>query len=155
MISSIARAGQRDRTFIVERWLEAYRTSHTAGMIQMPNWFRVMRPEFEAILARPNAVAYVAHAKADRDLLLGFIAGEIEPKPPMVFFVYVKDQYRRAGIARDLFAALGVDPEADFEYACSTADSAMLRSKIPRAKWWPLRARFPEGQPKHLIRRTR
>jgi hypothetical protein len=57
--------------------------------------------------------------------------------------VYVKEPYRRGGIARGLFAAAGVDPRERFFYTCKTGIGAELaRSKASRAEWRPLIARY-------------
>lgn len=63
---------------------------------------------------------------------------------PLVHYVFVKQPYRRLGIARGLFNAAGVNPNQHFAYTCKTAVVSRLSDKIPNASWQPLVARFPK-----------
>jgi GNAT superfamily N-acetyltransferase len=137
-----------DRRFIVLNWLSSYRTAHTAGLIAMEDWHDVMWPQVEKLLDRPTSTTFVAYDPDESDRLVdlhGFIAADITPGPPLVLYVYVKDAYRRAGIARGLFEAIGVDPRRPFLYACKTPIVAELaeQRKIPCAKFDNNAARYP------------
>lgn len=135
----------RDRDFIVGSWESSYQDAHTSGMVPMIMWAGVMRPIVEHYLDRPYTRCIVAYNPDDTDPLAdlhGFICGEPDEKPPIVLFVYVKEAFRRAGIATKLFAALGIDPNRPFEYLCSTPVMPHLVRKVPFAKWKPNRARY-------------
>jgi hypothetical protein len=146
----------RDRPFVVTSWIDSYRTAYTAGLISMKRWSRIMRVEIEDMLDRPAQVI-VAYDPEDTDHvadLLGFIAYDIQSfRLPYVYYVYVKATYRRwgyrnrervgDGVARQLFRAAGIDPEAPFQYAASTPKVRELKRKIPCARHQPLLARFP------------
>ncbi len=148
-------AQPRDRCFVVQSWLESYRTAYTAGLISMETWTAVMRPEIERVLDRPAQVI-VAHESDDPDPiadLLGYIAYDATSfRMPYVYYVYVKTNFRRAGyrggvrvgdgLGRRLFAAAGINPQQPFSYACSTRKVRELERKIPLARWEPLLARF-------------
>lgn len=152
----------RDRDFIVDAWLNSYRTAYTAGPIFMGRWTEVMRPEIERML--DQATVIVAHEDSDPDPiadLLGFIAFDVANfRQPYVYYVYVKANFRRAGyrngvrigdgLGRRLFQAAGIDPAGQFRYACSTRKVRELGRKIPLSRWTPLLARFTlEAARKH------
>ncbi len=140
-------AEPEDRVFIVDAWVSSYRTAHAAGMIAMEDWREIMWRQVEKVLDRPTTDTVVAYEPEETDHLAdlqGFITADISAAAPYVFYVYVKESFRRAGYARGLFRALGIDPAAPFTYACKTAAVADLvrMRKIPCSKWDPLAARF-------------
>lgn len=132
-----------DRTFIVATWSASYKSSHYAGLIQSEDWADVMHHQIEKVLARPGARAIVAHDEHDETILCGWIFGDTTERVPTVFYVYVKEPYRRTGIARGLFEALGVDASRRFVYACRTRIVSQLASKIPASRFDPEQARYP------------
>lgn len=134
-----------DRVFVDYAWLDSYKWAHAAGMIHMDDWRDVMLPQIARIRNRPRAVTIVAE---EPTALAGFICAEPSGDPPLVFYVYVKEAYRRSGIARGLFRAAGVDPQSRFVYACKTAVVSELFGKVPRARFDPYAARFDEYRPR-------
>jgi len=149
-----------DRHFIVSMWTQSYRDANTAGLIQVEDWFRVMDPTIAKVLARPDVQSIVAyHPKAQRGVadLAGFITFDAEERPTLVYYLAVKEPYRRMGVATALFRAAGVDPRAAFNYVCSTWWVRKLERKVPLARWRPLWGRFPkherrEGRPESETR---
>ena len=144
-----------DRHFIVSAWSQSYRTAFTAGMIQDEDWYSVMDAQIDKALSRPDVRAVVActpDAERVADLL-GFVVADTIEVPALVYYCYVKEHYRRGGngrlwpgpgIARGLFAAIGVDPRMPFNYVCSTPMTRRLERSIPMARWQPLLGRFPK-----------
>lgn len=135
----------RDREFIIGAWESSYQDAHTSGMIRMESWARVMRPEVQAYLDRSYARTIVAYNPDDPGgvaELHGFISGEPDEKPPIVYYAYVIQPLRRSGIARRLFAELGVNPAKPFTYLCSTPIVPIISDRIPLARWRPNRARY-------------
>jgi hypothetical protein len=135
-----------DAPFIVSSWSRAFKGSNSAGMIADEDWATVMHPQIQKVLARPGARAIVAYEKTDPTFIYGFVAGDTDERVPVVFFAYVKEPYRRTGVARGLFAALGVDPLTRFRYVCWTPVVAELlqTGKFPRTKHDPHFARYPK-----------
>jgi GNAT superfamily N-acetyltransferase len=112
----------------------------------MEDWRAVMEPQLRKLLTRPGVEVWVACHPGEEDHrsdLYGWIAVERGHRQPLVLYVYVKQAYRRQGLARGLFAAVGIDPAAPFSYAAKTSAVRDLRSKIPLSRWEPLIARFP------------
>lgn len=139
-----------ERAFIVSTWASSYKHSHYAGLIASEDWPTVMHPQLGKLLDRPTVRAIVACAPPA--FLYGHIVGETAGPMPVVHYVYVKDPYRETGIARALFAALGVDPSKPFLYTCRTSIVAKLddrvngRSKIPLARLTPAAFRYTNYQ---------
>lgn len=139
-----------DRDFVVSAWSSSFKRSHFAGLIWTDDWAAIMHPQITRALELPGVRAVIAYENTDPDFVYGFIAGDTttDPHDPVVLYVYVKEPYRKAGYARGLFAALGVDPEKRFTYVCRTGFVSRLKDKIPRGDWNPLVARYPREQRK-------
>lgn len=148
-------ANPSERNFIVNGWCDSYKDADMAGLIQIEDWFAVMIPQVVKAMNRPGVRTMIAIDSDDADQFYGFITADTLEQPPLVYYVYVKSYYRRGGrgrlwdgpgAARQLFAAIGVDPGAPFRYVCSTAILKVLARKIPMARWQPLLGRFPKEE---------
>lgn len=137
-----AEATEEDAQFVVSTWSRAYKDSRSAGMIADEDWARVMHPQIQRVLSRPGVQTIIAYENTDPTFFYGWICGTPRTSPPVVFFTYVKEAYRRAGYARGLFAQLGVDPRSSFRYTCWTPVLPKLASEIPLAKHEPKYARI-------------
>lgn len=142
--------------FVVASWSASYKLAFTAGFIQDEDYFEIMDAQVAKGVARPDVRTIVA---SDPDAepgvdLLGFLTADTTESPTLVYYCYVKPHYRRArgrlwtgpGLARQLFAAMGIDPAGPFSYVCSTPMCRTLAQKIPLAKWQPLLGRFPKSE---------
>lgn len=156
---------------VVSSWVDSYRNSHAAGMIPMSIYDKVMRACVDLVLNRPGVKVFVAcHpdiqiTEGPRADLYGWIAVEYDIEVPqrtreringrnqwteklvpagcpLVHYIYVKETYRRMGLARGLLAKAGLKPEDRFFFTCKTPVVSDL--KLPNAKWQPLIARFPK-----------
>lgn len=136
--------GDRDRPFVIGTWSANYKNSHYAGIVQSEDWPDVMHEAIRKILDRPGTRTLVAYDPPS--FLYGAIVGDTSGPMPVVYWVYVKDPYRGAGIARGLFAALGVDPAREFLYTCRTIACVRLADKIPLARFTPGAARYANYQ---------
>lgn len=133
-----------DLDFVIASWSSSYKTAHTAGLIHTDDWADVMHRQIGRVLERPDARTLVAFEKSDPDFLYGFISGDTSDAIPVVFYVYVKEAYRREKIGSGLFAALGVEPLHRFVYCCKTGVVTKLTHKIPNARFNNNEARFPK-----------
>ncbi len=134
-----------DRAFVLSSWSSSYKHAHQSGIIRTESWAGLMRAELEAHLSRPGARTTVASEHKDPHHIYGWICGDTSDDVPAIFYVYVKEPYRRSGIARDLFKALGVQPHERFVYACKTAIVPTLARSIPAARFNPALLRYPKG----------
>lgn len=148
-----------ERKFVVDGWAATYRDANTSGMIQVEDWYSVMIPQINKVLDKPEVVTIVASSSlagtgAD---LLGFIVADPADNPPLVYYVMTKEHYRRgghgrlwpsAGLARQLFGAIAIDPDRPMNYVCSTPACRLLERKIPYGKWRPNLGKFPKADRK-------
>lgn len=134
-------------SLVVSTWSSSYKKSYSAGAIWTEDWAGIWHKQATRHLARPNAVTLLAYEAEDPSFVYGWIAGDMSEPTPIVFYVYVKESFRRSGIASRLFAALGVDPHRPFTYACQTPVVFVdmdIRIKLPRARWNPNELRYPK-----------
>lgn len=142
-------ADERDRRTIADAWVASYRDANSAGCILVDDWYRYMIPTVNRIRERPDVTTTIAYETTDTERIAdvyGFIVADVVERPPLVYYVFVKENYRRDGIARGLFAAIGVDPKLPFNYVCSTPWCTTLQRKIPMARWMPRLGRFPKSE---------
>ena len=149
-------ASESDVTFVISSWLDASRTSYSSGLIAMDDWYAVMWPQYVKATKRSDMRTVVAYEKSDPSFLYGFMVadpteqrveerdGSVRWWPALVLFVFVKQNFRREGIARALFGELGVDPKKPFLFGCNTQQATRLSAKVPGARYHPLVARFPK-----------
>lgn len=145
------RADAIDQRFIIDSWVGSYRDADSAGFIQVGDWYPVMIGQVKKTLERPDVVATVAYETSDPDRgaeLYGWIVADVVERPPLVYYVFVKRAYRKSGVARGLFAAVGIRPGGRFHYVCSTeaVHELEVAQKIPLAKWCPNLGRFPKSE---------
>lgn len=134
-------------SFVVALWSSSYKKSHRAGLIQAEDWASVMHQQIEKLLAKPNNTTLLAYEKTDPSFLYGFIAGDVTEDVPIVHYVYCKEPYRKSGVARGLFDALGVDPYKRFVYTCETSVVLRLKQLKPElrsAQFNNNEARYPK-----------
>lgn len=124
-----------DRAFVVSGWSSSLRLTRDLPLVQMTTYATHMHAILGEVLERPRVEVIVAEGS----VLQGFMVFE---RPDHVLYCYVAQPFRRNGIARQLFAAAGIDPASRFDYACRTKASWVCRHKIPLAIYNPYRARF-------------
>jgi hypothetical protein len=152
-----------EHNFIVDAWVRSYNDSWTNGIIQIEDWFPFMIPTVEKILDKPDVETVVACIPGVTDHIadvIGFIVADVLDVPPLVYYVFVKEHYRRCGrgrlwpgvgVGRGLFEAIGIDPARPMNYVCSTEMCRKLERKIPMSRWKQSFGRYP----KHERRSTR
>lgn len=133
-----------DRIFLVSTWSRSFKLSHSAGLISSESWPHVMHPELERILDRDGVRAVIACERDDPDYFYGWAAGDTSGRTPVLYYVYVKEPFRRTGVARRLFAAIGIDPSQYFIYVCRGPSYRQVASRYPLAKYNPNEVRFPK-----------
>jgi hypothetical protein len=147
---------ESDLTFVISSWLDASKHSYSSGLIAMDDWYAVQWPQYLKATQRPDMRTVVAFEKTDPAFLYGFMVadpteqrieehgGGVRWWPALVLFVFVKQSYRREGIARGMFDAIGIDPAKPFLYGCNTQQASRLSAKVPGARFHPLVARYPK-----------
>ncbi len=140
-------ASAPDMAFIVDAWVDSYKYSHTAGPIPADMYRATYWPIVERAINLPNTRTIVAYETDDTDHiadLYGFIAVDTSDVPLLCWYVYVKESYRRMGLARGLFTAAGINPDMPFHFGWKTAVVAELIQlrKLPCARFDPNPMRF-------------
>lgn len=113
----------------------------------MESWAEVMRKEITRILDRPYVHTTVAYESDDPRHVYGYLVAEPSEAPPLVYWAYVKQAYRRQSLAYALFRAADIDPQARWDYVCSTPIVSRLR--LPNARWRPLLGRYSREHREH------
>lgn len=152
-VGDIREAKDSDMDFIYSSWLKSFRESHYAGVIPMNAYYKVYSPILKGLIFdRPGARILVATNPEEDDPrheLLGWIAREPGKLMNVLHYVYVKEAFRRHGVAKALFQAAGFDVRHQFIYTFKTPAAAnLLRSVGQRllAKYDPLVARYPQEE---------
>ena len=148
-----------DRNFAAITWRASFRRSPYGGLTQMSRWVESTDADIALILAKPRVNIMIAadpDAKGRDADLFGHIVWEAPRQtgalidlgtPPLIYFLYVKHDYRGNGFARGLMRAAGIDAVKPYNFVCRThaADSLRDAGKMPRARWRPLLGRVTEG----------
>lgn len=137
-----------DRKLVCDAWARSYANSWSRtplpgrsafGFVDPSRWVALGVESAKAIIARDDVTAIVAYE--DQDWAAPFDAyGFIVTEPPdVVWFAFVKDEYRGRGFARALFAAAGIDPDRPFRYRVQTRSSEEIAAagKMPLARFDP------------------
>lgn len=92
-----------DLSFVFSTWLRNYKhSSYFAKRIKPVVFFKGHQAVVEHILKKPTTKVYIAHPKDDSETILGYLA--CEPSTQTVHFLFVKDAFRKMGIAKQLLA---------------------------------------------------
>jgi hypothetical protein len=131
--------------FIIATWSSSYKDSHYAGILDNDTYAPAMHRQIPRVLARPGAVAMLAFERDDPDFLYGHAVAELDAhETPIVHYVFVKGPYRKLGVARGLFEALGINLKNYLVYTCKTGVVRVLldADKIPRGRFDPNGIRY-------------
>lgn len=132
---------------MVSSWETSFRRSRHAGLITMADWAAVMHSQLTKILDREYVRVTVAFDGEDPDHIYGYLVAEPDEHPPLVYWAYVKQPYRRQGLCKALFKAAGISLDRPMDVVCSTP---WLSQKLPRAEWRPLRGRYSREHREHV-----
>ncbi len=96
-----------DAAFIFDSWLKSYRDSEFAMRVRGPLYRAQQHDLIEKLLRRGHGV--VAADAEEPWHIVGYVAGEAFGALTCIHYLYVKQNFRRKGIARKLydFASLG------------------------------------------------
>lgn len=108
------RRGTRDDfPFIVSYWLNSYfRESYFAMRIKKDIFFESHKAIINLILNRSSTKSLIAYHEAEPTVSLGFLVYEdIPDTSKVVHFCFVKEHYRKMGIAQFLFESAEIEPK--------------------------------------------
>jgi hypothetical protein len=110
------------QNFIKSAWLKSYFNGKSAFCENLSP--EIFFPHHQSIVEKLicRSTVLVAMSRDTIDVAVGFIAFE---KPNIVHYVYTKHQFKRFGIAKELFNATELDPKS-FVYSHRTRDANWL-----------------------------
>jgi GNAT superfamily N-acetyltransferase len=152
-----------DAPLIADSWASSWSEADAAGTLPIDLYWEVARKGVARHLERAGVEAIVAfHPGEDvGHELYGWLVIErgcyerrrvrdgrvwVDRNVPMgvvVHYLYVKERYRRIGVARYLFRAAGIDLGSDFVFTHKTALGGQLARRLaPHARWRPRLVRY-------------
>lgn len=96
--------GRGEEGFIFGPWIRSYLSSSSSRRLDSDDYYKGQLSCIEGILRRGGVVRVAEHETYGT--LLGFGVAEVHEERPCLHYIYVKGDYRRRGIARDIEAAL-------------------------------------------------
>lgn len=91
--------------FLLDSWTRSYQRSPWAGVVPNHRYPEMMREMIAGLLGRGMVVLVAAEPESGR--IMGYVAYEVkgaEQTTAVLHFIYVKDPYRKLGLARALRA---------------------------------------------------
>lgn len=101
-------ADARDHDFIMDSWLRSFRSAWPE--MRTGDYFRLQRRRIEQLLAMPMTAVTILHPEADRDLIVAWCCATrtTARDGSVIHYVYVREAYRRQGLATRLVQGEGV-----------------------------------------------
>ena len=125
-----------DEDMVYSSWLNFYRWSDFAKRIPERTFFENHRKVIDRIMQHPNAFGLVAVPANESEPILGYCIGYLLENRRIVHFTFVKKQFQKMGIAKELWRVSQVQPDL-VEYTHRTNDSLWMIKKWPSIKYNP------------------
>lgn len=127
-----------DKAFVYASWLNSYKySSYFAKRIHPHIFFKGHQKVIDHLLAKPLIQVLVAHPKDDENTMLGYLCYERDQDlKAVVHFVYVKDTFKKMGVARALFDCAEIATNA-MKFTHWTLDVNDLMEKYPKMVFDP------------------
>ena len=127
-----------DLPLIYNSWLRSFKKQNDVDQNGLPGWmyWRYYHEKIEETLAR--AETRVLCAEAEPDIIFGWICFEHAPTFTVVHYLYVKNAFRKIGLARRLVGGAGLDvARVVYTYSCRTARE-LTAAKCEVAEFIPI-----------------
>jgi GNAT superfamily N-acetyltransferase len=135
-----------DLAFVFSTWLKGYRYGSSFGRGGMRNsvFYPAHREILEAILGREATDVLIASVADTPGIDVGYLVYE----PNVLHWLYVKESFRRRGIARMLLLAAGFQPPLKGVEISHVSDDwyRFLKQRAPGAKYNPYRQFWPNDR---------
>lgn len=122
-----------DIPFIASSWSKSYQSSAAVRNVRTSLYFDRQKQTILHLLQRSQCL--VICLREDEDAILGYVVFEKD----VLHFVYVKEAWRKHGIATRLVSAAGLDiPNARYSHRAEGENKSIekiLRSKLPNWKY--------------------
>lgn len=121
----VTTCGASQVPFIFHSWIRALQTTEQYRRLDK-NWFNCAQHALiENLIQSPSSDCIVAAYEDNPDTILGYAVGW--PSERVLHFVYVKDKFRKLGIATRLLEAMFEAPGRSVEVTETTRDLSKLR----------------------------
>lgn len=129
-----------DEAFLYRTWLEGHRVGSPAFGVRLRKtaYFTLHHPKCERLLGR--STVWIACPSDAPQVIAGYIVAE--PAVPCIHWLFVREGFKRLGLARLLIAATGLPSDLEgVEFSHDSADYYRhLRLRFPKAIFNPYRA---------------
>lgn len=121
--------GPVDAPFVFSGWVESFRSAHAAGPIPSDMYRTLYREILRRVLDRSRVV--VAYNLDRPTQLFGFAVRDREDdqERPVLHYVFVKQFFRRNGVARYLVQELGISTRDPFVYTFKSQAAKTIARK--------------------------
>lgn len=120
-----------DRPFVLESW-QASNSTTTLGREMGPRYVSEQKTLCNAILDRPTTAVRVACLPDDDDAIMGYaVVGHLDTLLPKIYYVYVKSEARKLGIATTLLGDL-----RDRTVTYTHKPARTLAAVLPKPETW-------------------
>lgn len=128
-------AKPEDLNFIYSSWQKSYQCDSYFGNSARKSIFFENYPSIvDSILARPNVDVVVACLNDNPNVILGYLVFELEN---ILHYCFVKECWRRAGIARGLVAAAFFEPVGGLVFTHRTKTAEPVIARYPSLNYNP------------------
>ncbi len=126
-----------DIAFIYRSWIDSYHANSSIGDCPKSLFNREYKEVIDYILTFPTNGTKVACKPDEPDVIFGYVVYEKAKLvgPYLVHYVYVKENFRKFGIARDLITSLAMDPR--FIVTHRTDVAKKILTKYPQILYNP------------------
>lgn len=126
-IVALREATSEDVNFIFSSWLKSYRSSDFAKCITDTIYFEYHHDVIENLIATSQVI--VACDKKKPHEIYGYMVAQVVDNIFTIHYTYVKQPFRRIGIADLMFKAFDHNPD---HVACYSHETFMARRLAPR-----------------------
>lgn len=130
----------QDKAFVMSNLLK-HTKNHSIHAKRIPRslFFSHHHGLVENMLERPFTSVLIAHLKEDPNVIIGYLAVEEEPEEePIIHYVFVKEPFRKFGVAKMLLEASKLNPNV-CQITHWTHEVETLSKKFPKMKYNPYR----------------
>jgi GNAT superfamily N-acetyltransferase len=127
-----------DLNFVFKAWISSYERSPWAGTIPAHLTYDIHKATIIQLMQRGMRITMAVNPD-DHNQILGFLAHE----PGLVHYLFVKDLFRRQGVASNLLASANFDRTAPLLTSFRTPDAKYLGKLLHRPGLARRKAAYP------------
>ncbi len=127
-----------DQALIFSSWLQSYWDGLVRYLLPVAKttYYGEQHRLIDRAFHRPGTVTVIAASSAEPHVIIGWLMAERTPKAEILHYVYVKEPFRRLGIARTMLSAVGKGL-ATLQYTHTTKRWQQIMQRYPDAVFNP------------------